>query len=181
MQPAATLQQIAAAAGVSKQLLYQHVSSKRELHLSLLAHHRDGIIGRIGAEMATPGTATDRIRRTLDSWFGYLEDHRDAARLLFRDVTGDPAIEAFHDEMRASARAANAKILRDDPAFDVQPDEIELLAELVRAATVGLALWWTDHPDVPRGHVVDIAARALTNGLVARTGVDDRRRGRPRS
>jgi AcrR family transcriptional regulator len=39
---------------VTKQLLYQHVSSKRELYLSLLARHRDDLLARIGAAIADP-------------------------------------------------------------------------------------------------------------------------------
>lgn len=163
---ATTLEQIALAAGVTKQLLYQHVASKRELHLALLAKHRDALIGRIAPGMAAPGTTTERLRRTLDSWFSYVEEHPYAARLLFRDTTGDPEIEAFHREMRATARAANVAVLQGDPALGGAPDDIELLAELVRSATVGLALWWNDHRDVPRTQVVDVAARTFTTGVV---------------
>lgn len=163
---ATTFVQIAATAGVTKQLLYQHVSSKRELHLSLLARHRDALIGQIAPAMNTPGTAAERIHHTLDAWFSYLEDQPHAARLLFRDVTGDPEIEAFHEQMRNAARAANRSLLHNDTTFAIQPDEAELVAEIVRAATVGLALWWADHPEVPRNRIVDIGARTLTHGLL---------------
>ena len=162
---ATTLEQVAEAAGVTKQLLYRHVASKRELHLGLLAAHRDGLVGRIAAGMASGGPPEERIRRTLDSWFSYVEDHAFAARLLFRDTTGDPEIEAFHEQMRTSARAANAAVLRAPP-FDTEPEEVELLAELVRSAMVGLAVWWADHPEVPRAVLVGAALRTFADGLV---------------
>jgi len=161
---ATTLLQIAGAAGVTKQLLYQHVSSKRELYLSLLARHRDGLLARIGAAMAEPGDPAARIRGTLDDWFSYLEEHPHAARLLFRDVTGDPEIEAFHDSMRASARTANAEVLRRLAPSD-DPVDVEILAELIRAATVGLALWWIEHPEVPRSQLVRIASRTFVDAV----------------
>ncbi len=163
---ATTLEQIAAAAGVTKQLLYQHVSSKRELHLALLAKHRDGVVGRIAPGMAAAGTLEERIRHTLDSWFSYVEDHPYAARLLFRDTTGDPELEQFHEQMRDNARAANVAVLRAEWP-DLAPERVELLAEFVRSAVVGLALWWAQHPQVPRETVVEIGTTALTRGVAA--------------
>lgn len=168
---ATTLLQIARAAGVTKQLLYQHVSSKRELYLSLLSHHRDGLLARIGAPTTEPDDPAARIRGTLDDWFSYLEEHPHAAGLLFRDVTGDPEIEAFHERMRATARAATADALRRLAPSD-DPVEIEILAELIRAATVGLALWWIEHPEVPRSQLVRIASRTFVDA-VARSSRPD--------
>jgi AcrR family transcriptional regulator len=142
--------------------LYQHVSSKRELYLSLLAppprrpHRADR---RRNGRARRPAA---RIRETLDDWFSYLEEHPHAARLLFRDVTGDLEIEAFHDRMRATARTATAEALRRLAPSD-DPVEIEILAELIRVATVGLALWWIEHPEVPRSQLVQIASRMFVD------------------
>src|SRR3954452_10893485 len=161
------LEEIAAAAGVTKQLLYQHFRSKKELHLALLAEHRDGLLARLGAGMAAPGTLAERIRRTTDDWFAYVEEHPYASAMLFRDTTGDPVVQAFYRELQASARQANALLLAADRELDVAHERVEPLAELIRAAVVGLALWWAEHPEVPRGVVVDVAVDAITGAVTA--------------
>jgi hypothetical protein len=35
----------------------------------------------------------------------------------------------------------------------------------MRSATTGLAVWWRDHPDVPRSTIVDVTADVLVRGL----------------
>src|SRR3954447_337457 len=141
------LEAIAAAARATKQLLYQHFRSKKELHLALLAKHRDGLLARLAGGMAAPGSLAERIRRTTDDWFAYVEEHPYASAMLFRDTTGDLVAHAFYRELQASARQANALLLAPDRGLDVPPGRGEPLAELIRAAVVGLALWWAEHPE----------------------------------
>jgi len=159
------LEDIAAAAGVTKQLLYQHFRSKKELHMALLAKHRDGVIGRLATGMSRPGPLAERIRRTTDNWFAYVEENPYASAMLFRDTTGDPDLQAFHRELHATARAANAVLLRAEPGLDIPEERLEPLAEFIRSAITGLALWWGEHPEVPRATVVDVAVDALMRGL----------------
>jgi AcrR family transcriptional regulator len=162
------LEDIAAAAGVTKQLLYQHFRSKRELHLTLLAQHRDGLLGRLAQGMSQAGPLDERIPRVIDDWFAYVEEHPYASAMLFRDTTGDPVVQAFYRELQASARAANVALLLAEPGLEIPRERVEAFAEFIRSAIVGLALWWAEHPDVPRATVVEVAVEALTNGIARR-------------
>jgi AcrR family transcriptional regulator len=159
------LEDIAAAAGVTKQLLYQHFRSKRELHMALLAEHRDGLIARLSAGMSAAGPLAERMRRTLDDWFAYVEENRYASAMLFRDTTGDPVVQAFYRELQASARAANVALLLAESELHIPREAVEPTAEFVRAGVVGVALWWSEHPDVPRALVVDAAFGVLAGRL----------------
>jgi AcrR family transcriptional regulator len=159
------LDDIAAAAGVTKQLLYQHFGSKKQLHLALLAKHRDQLLGGLAGGMSSPGPLVERIERTTDQWFAYVEQNPYASAMLFRDTTGDPVVQAFYRELQASARAANVALLLAEPDLDIRRDRVEPLAEFIRSAVVGLALWWAEHPEVPRSTVVEVAVNALTKGL----------------
>ena len=66
---------------------------------------------------------------------------------------------------RAGGRAANVALLRAEPQLAVPDEQIEPLAELIRLACVGVALWWADHPEVPRATVVEVVVGVLMNGL----------------
>jgi AcrR family transcriptional regulator len=159
------LEDIAAAAGVTKQLLYQHFPSKKALHLALLAKHRDELLGGLAQDMARPGPLAERLPWVLDRWFAYVEEHPYALALLFRDTTGDPEVQAFYRELQAGARRANMTLLRAEPELDLPEEQLEPLAEFARSATTGLALWWAEHRDVPRATLVDVAAGMLVRGL----------------
>jgi hypothetical protein len=41
----------------------------------------------------------------------------------------------------------------------------EMAAEVMRAGLAGLAIWWSDHPDVPREQIVSTALDVLWVGL----------------
>jgi AcrR family transcriptional regulator len=166
----ASIDAIARRAGVSAPVVYDHFTSKRELHRSLLERHF-GELRALWREQLAGEDATDvRIGRSIDAWFGYIEAHPYAWRMLFRDTTGDPAIEAIHREVAAASRAAVLPLLaREDAARTIagadDPVAMEMLWEVVRAALQGLALWWYDHQDVPRQDVVATAMNALWIGL----------------
>jgi hypothetical protein len=40
-----------------------------------------------------------------------------------------------------------------------------MAAELMRAGLAGLAIWWNDHPEVPREQIVATAINVLWIGL----------------
>jgi AcrR family transcriptional regulator len=159
------LEDIAAAAGVTKQLLYQHFPSKKALHMALLAKHRDELLAGLAQDMATSGPLAERLPRVLDRWFAYVEEHPYALAMLFRDTTGDPEVQAFYRELQASARRANVALLRAEPELEVPEEQIEPLAEFARSAATGLALWWAEHREVPRAILVDVTAGMLVRGL----------------
>jgi AcrR family transcriptional regulator len=161
----ARLDDIAAAAGVTKQLLYRHFPSKKALHLALLAKHRDEILGVLSESMSAPGPLAERLPRVLDDWFTYVEEHPFASALLFRDTTGDPDVQAFYRENHAAARAVNVGLLRAEPELEIPEERLEPVAELMRSATTGLAVWWGEHPDVPRATIVGVTVEMLTRGL----------------
>lgn len=159
------LEDIATAAGVTKQLLYQHFRSKKELHYALLAQHRNGVLDSLTQSMSKPGPLAERIATAVDAWFAYVESNPFASAMLFRDTTGDPEVQAFYRELQASARAANVALLLAEPELHVSKDRVEPLAEFIRSSIVGLALWWAEHSDVPRSTVVEVAVKMLTGGL----------------
>ena len=162
---ATTLEQVATAAGVTRPLLYRHFSSKRDLHLTLLAQHRDALLTRLADGLGQPGPLAERLPRVADSWFAYVEESPFAWSMLFRDTTGDPQIQAFYREMQATARNALAALIRAEPELDLPDERIEPTAEFFRSAMTGLALWWAEHPTLPRALVVDVVVGAMREGL----------------
>ena len=154
---ATTVEDIVEAAGVTKPMLYRHFESKRDLCVALLERYRDELIAAPLSRF-TPGAPDRRaqLATMLDAWLGYIEEHRDAARLLFRPIQGDPEVVRVQRELHGRQRDTQMALLRE-LAARVDERELEPLGEVLRAGLAAVALWWLDHPQVPR----EIPARAL--------------------
>jgi AcrR family transcriptional regulator len=62
---------LAAAAGISKQGLYLHFSSKEEVFLAGLQRYLDDCLSRVQQELTKPGSSLlDRLVNAMDAWFG---------------------------------------------------------------------------------------------------------------
>jgi AcrR family transcriptional regulator len=159
------IEDIVAAAGVTKPVLYRHFASKKALHRALLEHHRAALAAAALDEYVADRPLEDRTALMLDAWFAYVEGHPYAWRMLLRDTTGDPELQELHRELQDRQRAADAALLRE-ALPDVADDLITPLAEVVRSSLTGLALWWLDHPEVERRILVatmlDVVAGILT-------------------
>src|SRR5436190_17396114 len=76
------LDEIAAAAGVTKPILYRHFDSKRDLYLALLARHQQDLPTFLDA-IPDVGSPRERLRAVLEAWLTYVEEHAYAWRMLF--------------------------------------------------------------------------------------------------
>ena len=162
---ATRLDDVAAAAGVTKPVLYRHFASKQALHLALLAKTRDELAAAALAALEPGRPVLDGLDAMLDAWFSYVEAHPHAARLLLRDPAGgDPAVEAFHRELHGLQRAADVALLRE-AGLAIAPAQLEPLAETIRRSLTGLGLWWLDHPGTARSDLVAVMRR-LVDGIL---------------
>jgi AcrR family transcriptional regulator len=163
---ASRLDDIAAAAGVTKPIVYRHFDTKRALYLALLERHRDDLASFAAMIDAEEGTADERLRTVLDVWLTYVEAHSYAWRMLFRDSGGGPEVEAFRLEVHARARAVLVGIIRTLSEVPIPRRELEPLAELMSMGMASVVLWWMENPSASRGAVLDAIAR-VWGGLLA--------------
>jgi AcrR family transcriptional regulator len=161
---ATRLDDVAAAAGVTKPIVYRHFASKQELYVALLTRHRDDL-GSFAAAIPAGGTVEKRVRAVLETWVSYVEAHSYAWRMLFRDTGGGPEIDAFRRGVHARARAVLVDLIGLLAEAPIPPREREPLAELMSMGMASLVLWWLDNPDTPRGAMIDAMTRAWTGLL----------------
>jgi AcrR family transcriptional regulator len=156
----ASIDEIANAAGISKALIYEHFPSKRELHVSLLEGHTQDIFMRLAqtADTADPGDV--RLRNGVNAFFEWVETHRDAFRLLFRD-TFEPEVAGVLDRLQNQATGAIAALMASEPALQSGGSDAELalsieaMAQQLSGGVQSLAIWWQAHPDIEREWLVD--------------------------
>ena len=159
------LDEIAAAAGVTKPILYRHFDSKKSLYLALLERHRADLSGFVAA-MPAEGSTEERLRAVLDVWLDYVQAHSYSWKLLFRDTGGGPEVAARRREVHAEARAVLVEVIRSLAAGSIPPRQREPLAELMSMGMAALVLWWIEDATVTRAAVLD----ALTTAWVRLLG-----------
>ena len=156
--PRASMEAIAAEAGVTKPILYRHFGSKQELYLALLDRHRDDL-PTFSERLPTEGSPNERLRAVLELWLDYVESHSYAWQMIFRDTGGGVPIETSRRELNARAREVLAAIIRElGPAIPRR--EVRPLAELMSMGMASVVLWWMETPGVSRGAVLDALTRA---------------------
>jgi AcrR family transcriptional regulator len=166
----ASIDEIARRAGVTPPVIYDHFASKLALHKRLLERTRDELLAMWTEQLAGELPAAERIPRALDAWARYVQAHPYAPRMFFVETTGDPEIQAVHRGVQAQARAGLGAILGREPGAEsitgsADPEALEMAAEVIRAGLTGLAIWWSEHPEVPRERIVATAINAVWIGF----------------
>jgi AcrR family transcriptional regulator len=151
----ASIDEIAAAAGVSKALIYEHFPSKKDLHYSLLEEQVQEIFERLARSAMTDEPGHVRLRAGVNAFLEFVEERRGAFFMLYRDAV-EPEVAELLMGLQRQATGAIAALIAADPAAASADREqsIEMLAQLLSGAVQSLAIWWHDHPDVPREELV---------------------------
>ncbi|HEX2070326.1 MAG TPA: helix-turn-helix domain-containing protein [Thermoleophilaceae bacterium] len=158
---ATRLEDVAAAAGVTKPIVYRHFESKKALYLALLLKHEEDLPAFLAlARDELAGLSGDElVRAILARWLDYVRENSHAWLMLFRDSSGDAEIQVRRLEVSARARELMAAFVAIQAGGRLPAVQVEPTAELLRSGLAGLALWWIDNPDTPKADVLDVAAR----------------------
>ncbi len=157
------MDEIARASGVSAPVLYDHFDSKLDLHRRLLERTRDELLEMWRTHLAGDRPAAERIPHAIDGWASYVEANPYAARMFFRETTGEPEAAAIHRRIQAESQVSLGEILGDEQAGD--PVGLEMAATVMRSGLTGLAVWWLDHPEVTREQIVMTAMNVIWVGF----------------
>jgi AcrR family transcriptional regulator len=156
-----SLDAVAERAGVSKALLYEHFSSKRDLYVAVLEMHVRELVERIGRAVAAAEPGEPRMRAGVEAFFGFVEERRGAWRIMFRNA-GDPDVAVRLDRLRDEVAAAIAQLMSEEAErrgldFPKLPQFVEMIAQQIVGAMQSLADWWDLHRKVPKEEVVQAA------------------------
>jgi AcrR family transcriptional regulator len=163
----ASIDEICRRAGITPPVLYDHFGSKLDLHRRLLERTRDELLAMWKEQLGGDDPPEVRIPRSLDAWARYVQEHPYVPRMFFSETTGDPEVERIHRQVRAQGTGMLSAIVGREADPDDREDALahEMASELIRAGLAGLAIWWADHPDVPREQIVATAMNVLWVGL----------------
>ena len=88
-----SIEDIAEAAGVSKNLLYHYFSGKRELFVATISASCEEMLERTAPDMSLP--PIERLRASIDNHLRHVEEHAAGYVKLLRGAGADPEISAI--------------------------------------------------------------------------------------
>ncbi len=162
---------IAREAGISKALIYEHFESKQGLYADLLERNAAELFERLGAAIGSVEVDSGAIRLAtgLDAFFAFVEERRDAWRILFRD-TADPETAPVLDRILEQVTGLVAALIAEDPGARAMTEDdadraIRLLAQMLVGSVQSVANWWAEHREVPRDQIVEMVMAYAWLGL----------------
>jgi AcrR family transcriptional regulator len=169
---ASSIDDIAREGGVSKALIYEHFDSKQKLYEELLEQHAGELFERLGTAMDEAGdTGAARLASGLDAFYRFVEEHRVAWRMLFREAS-DPEMVAVLERIVAQVTGVVAALIAQDPGArtsdvdEAARDEgIEMIAQMLVGSVQSLSNWWADHQEVPRERILEMTMDYAWLGL----------------
>ncbi|WP_146341220.1 TetR/AcrR family transcriptional regulator [Nesterenkonia sp. NBAIMH1] len=112
---AASMDDIAEAAAVSKPVLYQHFPGKHELFLDLLDTHLQELTGELTAALAGEKPNRERVEDTVTAFFTFIAREDEAYRLVFTaGMDHDEAVAARLSQFHSRMATAIAELIVED-------------------------------------------------------------------
>jgi AcrR family transcriptional regulator len=166
-----SIDDIAREAGISKALIYEHFDSKQGLYGDLLEQNANELFERLASSLAgvEVESGAARLATGLDAFFSFVEERRDAWRILFRDVS-DPETSVALDRVVEQVTVVVAALIAQDPGARSQDRDgsepaIRVLAQMLVGAVQSVANWWAEHPEVAREQALEMVMDFAWVGL----------------
>ncbi|MFY1674187.1 TetR family transcriptional regulator [Plantactinospora sp. WMMB334] len=147
---AASMDEIADGARISKPMVYAYLGSKEELFIACL--HREGtrLMEAIVDAVVPDLPFEERLHRGLRAFFRFVGTHRDGWAVLYRQARGERPFAGELAAMRNRIIEVVAGMLGRGLAADgreVGVAELEVMAYALVGAAESVADWLADHPD----------------------------------
>lgn len=161
---AASMDDIAECAGVSKPLLYQHFPSKLDLYLAILDSGIESLLATSDFSLSNITDNKQRVRATIRSYLEFVDDPNGAYRLVFAsDLTNEPEVRARMTHLDHEVIRRIAAVIKEDTGLS------ESQAQLLGAGLHGLSqvasTAWLGNPDINRDEAVELLSSLAWKGI----------------
>jgi AcrR family transcriptional regulator len=149
-----SMDQIAAASGITKPMLYEYFGSKEGLFLACMERARGQLFEAIGSAVRGTDDAEAALRAGIEAFLAVADRQRATWPVLFGEGG------RFNDAaaaIRAEQAGLIAQLLRELPGWEREPDaeQLDAVAHIFVGAAEAIAFWAVDRPKIPFERVAD--------------------------
>lgn len=172
------MEEIAAAAGISKPILYRHFGDKGGLCRALVDRYVAALLDDLRGALSTSHNPRARLEATIDTYLSFIERNEDAYRFLMQRVVVErpEAHAAISDFVVQVAEEVAADMRSELGRFDISAEAAGPWAHGVVGMVQLAGDWWMRTREQSRGDVVRHLVALLWNGFAGTAAAG----GRPR-
>jgi AcrR family transcriptional regulator len=166
---AVTMDEVAAAVGVTKPLLYAYFGNKERLYLACMEPAADTLVAAVVRAVEGTSTPEEALRCGIHAFFAVVDEDRAAWRVLFDEsVPTSGAVARSVAERRDRLTGLVVAALLEQlpaPQRDRQRASVEALSAALLGAAEALARWWLRTAAMPAAGAADLLIRTVEPGL----------------
>jgi AcrR family transcriptional regulator len=158
---AVTMDDVAAEVGVTKPLLYTYFGNKERLYVACMEPAGEQLTATVVAAVQGATTTEEAIARGIRAFFAFVDEDRDAWRVLFDEtapISGEVARRVAATRERLVDMIAAARLAQRP---GVERTEVEGVAVAVLGAAEALARWWLRTESMTAAQVADLLINNL--------------------
>jgi AcrR family transcriptional regulator len=175
---AASMDEIAATADVSKPMLYAYFGSKDGLYLAYIDRTGRELVDRLVGAAGRAEAGGARLRAPICEFLAFVEEYRAGWTVLFHEMTSSRPLAEGVAELRGQVAGAVRRMLETGGGLAETP-AADAIANAIVGAGESIANWWLAHPEVTRDEVAGwyIGLVQSAVGAARRAPIDPPRHG----
>ncbi|MEW9266879.1 TetR/AcrR family transcriptional regulator [Kineococcus endophyticus] len=177
-----TVEEIAAAAGVSKPVVYEHFGGKEGLYAVVVDREIAALLGAITRALSGRGSPRTLLERATIALLDYIEFSTEGFRILVRDSPATQPTGTFASLISDIARQVEHLLVDAFAARGYAPERSGMYAQMLVGMVAMTGQWWLDTREPAKeevaAHLVNLAWNGLT-GLEPEPRLSPRARPRP--
>lgn len=164
-----SIDDIAAAAGISKNLLYHYFTGKRELFLTVISESAERSLAATAPDMALE--PMDRLTASIDAHLKHSVEHAKGYVALMRGASSD---EDVNEIMTGVRDRVVERTLATLPFPGTPPPEVALALRGWVGLVDHLTVYWLEHRDLPQDRVRELMVELFVGVITAAATVGAR-------
>jgi AcrR family transcriptional regulator len=166
--PGASMDDIAAEAGVTKPVIYRYFSDKADLYEAIATRYTQQVAASLRKTMRRKDHPRVVLRTTIDSFLRLVEREPEIYRFLMQRAglskwSGEGPVENFMRRLGDEIGSVLGERLRE---FDLDSGPAEVWGHGIVGMVAAAADWWVDRPVLTRRRLVGYLVDLLWDGFV---------------
>ena len=162
---ATTVEEIAARAGVSKPVVYEHFGGKEGVYAVVVDREIRHLLDVITSALTSDGSARDLLEQAALALLDYVETSTDGFRVLVRDSPPGQASGSFASLVSDIARQVEHLLAAEFKRRKLDPKAAPLYAQMLVGMVALTGQWWLDSRAIKKADVAAHLVNLSWNGL----------------
>ena len=173
-----SVEEIAAKAGVSKPVVYEHFGGKEGLYAVVVDREIRNLLDGINVALRVETTSRGLLEAAALALLDYIEGSTDGFRILVRDSPAGQSTGSFASLISDVATQVEHLLAAEFKSRRLDPKTAPLYAQMLVGMVALTGQWWLDSPKFKKvdvaAHLVNLAWNGLS-GLEAKPRLSSRR------